>query len=516
MTYGDTGGALRHELATLLRQHRIQQRLGGPGLWTVPETTTLEQRKTLGEQISRYRHAVLNWCLQAVAATGPDIGVVATGRSADPVEELRHRVTNVIEASPAGLPPLSELTSKQPFEILETWRQAARAAALGEHDFAAGVGYGSLDERQRRTVITDLADIVQALVVLDKRYDNIPSWRSLREPGRLSQAAAACAEAGGYAEQGFTVDLRGWSQPPAVINDPPLPEIGGVLQAVHNTLIHLAVFPTARNLRIVIDSQALLSHEAAVRVQVQVLPPRPPNGWRVSRRLRSLFSARPATSAGLVGRGRTCRRGGHQLPVSRLRRLRSVDLKGTERLHHIDRLFTRVDRRVGDIIEQGTRMHLYFLRGRLPRLASQSAKPRQATQERYGSRSRHLSRPRLLAVVRSPLRPHPGSRGPSPRSREKPPRTPGRATPARAGPTDITISANSSHVRVVGLWARSAAWVTRRRKVAQPHRPERGSVSALECSPASGYLHRVCPTADSEVITGAFRRKESLALVDGS
>ncbi len=30
--------------------------------------------------------------------------------------------------------------------MVETWRQAARAAALGEHDFAAGVGYGRLSE----------------------------------------------------------------------------------------------------------------------------------------------------------------------------------------------------------------------------------------------------------------------------------------------------------------------------------------------------------------------------------
>ena len=51
--YGENGGLLRAELATLLRQHRIQQRLGGPGTHTVPESTTAEERKALGQRIGR-------------------------------------------------------------------------------------------------------------------------------------------------------------------------------------------------------------------------------------------------------------------------------------------------------------------------------------------------------------------------------------------------------------------------------------------------------------------------------
>ncbi len=38
--YGETSGMLRDALGELLRQHRIQQRIGGAGLHTVPETTT--------------------------------------------------------------------------------------------------------------------------------------------------------------------------------------------------------------------------------------------------------------------------------------------------------------------------------------------------------------------------------------------------------------------------------------------------------------------------------------------
>ena len=73
MTYGENGSQLRSELTTLLRQHRIQQRLGGPGIHTVPESTTAEQRELLGEQIQRYRYAAQVWCLHAVVATNPRV-----------------------------------------------------------------------------------------------------------------------------------------------------------------------------------------------------------------------------------------------------------------------------------------------------------------------------------------------------------------------------------------------------------------------------------------------------------
>lgn len=39
---------------------------------------------------------------------------------------------------------MEDLTTEQAFPIVEAWRQAARAAAVGEHDFDAGVGYGQL------------------------------------------------------------------------------------------------------------------------------------------------------------------------------------------------------------------------------------------------------------------------------------------------------------------------------------------------------------------------------------
>src|SRR3954453_22484303 len=59
--YAETGAAMRQELAALLRQHRVQPRLGG-----VPET-----REERGLQIRQYRTTVLTWCSQAMASTRP-------------------------------------------------------------------------------------------------------------------------------------------------------------------------------------------------------------------------------------------------------------------------------------------------------------------------------------------------------------------------------------------------------------------------------------------------------------
>ncbi len=250
MTYGENGHQLRSELTTLLRQHRIQQRLGGPGIHTVPESTTAEQRELLGEQIQRYRYATLAWCLHAVVAANPRINLErTTERSRGPAEELRYRLARSIKASNAGLPPLHELTTPQEFPMVESWRQVARAAVLGEHDFGGLMDHGRLTPAQSRTVLKDAAEVARALVVLDKRYENIPGWIPIRERGRLDRAAQVCGVFAGYDEPDYSVDHKGWRPPPATIDGGPLPGIGGVLQAEHNMLVHLSSFPNALNLR---------------------------------------------------------------------------------------------------------------------------------------------------------------------------------------------------------------------------------------------------------------------------
>jgi len=90
MTYGENGQQIRAGLTTLLRQHRIQHRLGGQGIHTVPESTTPEQREELGQLIQRYRYAAMAWCLQAATATNPKVALEgSTERSRGPAGRRR-------------------------------------------------------------------------------------------------------------------------------------------------------------------------------------------------------------------------------------------------------------------------------------------------------------------------------------------------------------------------------------------------------------------------------------------
>ena len=102
---------------------------------------------------------------------------------------LWHALHQTVEASTARLPGLEELSTPHELPMVEHWRQIARAAALGEHDFDAGLGLGSLDARQTQTIIGDIAATVRALIVLDQRYSMIPGWEKLHRSDRLGWAA---------------------------------------------------------------------------------------------------------------------------------------------------------------------------------------------------------------------------------------------------------------------------------------------------------------------------------------
>src|SRR4051794_41584484 len=98
--YGTNGRQLREELTTLLRQHRIQQRLGGPGSHSIPATTTPEQLEQLGAQIQRYRYAALAWGIQAGVAADPPEGPGGNGARRPP-EELRIPLNTRTHTSPS-------------------------------------------------------------------------------------------------------------------------------------------------------------------------------------------------------------------------------------------------------------------------------------------------------------------------------------------------------------------------------------------------------------------------------
>ena len=400
--YAENGGHLRAELSTLLRQHRVQQRLGGAGSHTIPETTTVDERRLLGEQIGRYRHSALVWCVQAVRAANPRMNLQGTStRTRGPAEELRYRL-DVAIAHSSGLPGLDELTTEQPFAMVESWRQVARAATLGEHDFDAGLGYGRLSQVQCMTLLKDASDVARGLVGLDRRYSNIPGWQPLKEAGWLGRAAETCATFAGYDEPDYTIDLRGWQPRRTLVEGPGLPGLIGVLQAQHNLLVHLGEFPDARSLRLVLDSQRIVSRDAAT------LDPRASAEWtaRSSTYLRLIHATNDI--GGMVGNGGPAAAEA-ALAASRIEQVTRAVQAGTDvadsgPLRHLAQLGREIDERITQVIQQGARERIYFARVPFPRVDKDAAGLVKPTRQRYVPMTADVCQ-ELLELVRDELRP---------------------------------------------------------------------------------------------------------------
>lgn len=400
--YGANSGRIRAELTALLRQHRIQQRLGGAGSYTVPATTTVEERAALGERIQRYRHAALIWCSTMLAATDPQTSLGVLDEPAwRPIGELRHRLDRTIGLAQVSLPSLGDLTGPQDFAILEGWRQIAKAAALGEHDFPGSAAAGRLPTQQAMAVIKDVTGVVRALVVLDKRYVGIPEWVRLPERRQLDAAARACALVAETLEPDYNVDAAGWRPTLAIIQGGPLPGIGGVLQAEHNMLVHLGhEFPTALNLRRVLASQRLLSHGVAKLACADA--PELRETWAEREQTYAWLGDAARQLGGLVGRGgRAAAESANAL--SRLRVLRRDETPSRDQLRELNRLFTRVDARVAVIVEQGAAEGLYAVKVKVPRLDHTQGKAASPVRERYAPMS-SVAQMDMLRAVREGLR----------------------------------------------------------------------------------------------------------------
>jgi hypothetical protein len=358
--YGQNTGGLRESLRELLTFHRIQHRIGGAGPRHVPATTTAEERELIGAQIARYRHSVLTWCHQGLYASNPHIDPrQLTRRTRGPVDELHHRLGITLASDHAGLPTLEELTTTQPFRLVELWRHAARACALGEHDFTAGAGYGRLSKAQALTLVHDVAEVTEALLALDRRYDGIPGWQHLTNPTRLARAAEACATYSRYSDPSYSIDHLGWAPPVQLVDGPALPGIAGVLQAQHNLRIHLRTIPNAHSLRVVLDSQRCLSHEAARRLTVSD----PPRAARWAQR--GLTYARLVQQTrdigGNVGTGGLAA-GQGSIAASRIQQLRHDALTDPTHTRQLERISADIDERVAHALRYGITQRLYFQR----------------------------------------------------------------------------------------------------------------------------------------------------------
>jgi hypothetical protein len=411
--YGENSGLLREALGDLLRQHRVEQRLGGTGTPALPEAT-VEERAELARQILRYRRCVLTWCLQAVQAASPGINIEGTsGRTRGPAEELRYRITEALRASTADLAPSEELTTEQTTATAESWRQAARAAALGEHDFGAGVSYAELADSQCMAILKDAADIVRGLIALDRRYEGLPGWEKLKDQGLLGRAAEVCAAFAGYDEPDHAVDANGWRPKATPMDGPPLPGLAGVLQAQYNLLIHLGRFPDAHSLRVVMDSQRIVADEAAIRVGDS--EPELAHRWRIRSETYIRLVKATRDLGGPIGDGGLAA-GQGAVAAFRAQRLKAGEVTDTKQLRQLDRLFARIDARVCDAIERGVKERLYFALVPFPRINDRDGSMVKHRRRRYAPivTTVHAD---IVAIVRRELRPVPGQSPGSPGDR---------------------------------------------------------------------------------------------------
>lgn len=234
MTYGDIAAQLRDQLTWLLERRRIGQRLGGPGSFRMPATTTEAERATLGEEIQRCRDAVLTYCLEAVRAATPTANLDGNQRRRDVVGRLRHQLEETYAGVPFGEPRSSMLERLSRFELVARWQHAARLASQGEREIAA-LQCASLSREQQRVVLKDSADLVRGLVVLDSRYRGIPGWSHVAHRDRLLSAADVAASHLAARKLDLSVDHLGWHPDPGAIEGPALPGIAAVLQAQHTS-----------------------------------------------------------------------------------------------------------------------------------------------------------------------------------------------------------------------------------------------------------------------------------------
>jgi hypothetical protein len=141
----------------------------------------------------------------------------------------------------------------------------------------------------------------------------------------------------------YTLDDLGWRPKTKPTDGPARPGILGVLQAEHNLVVRLKSFPNAVNLRLVVDSQRLLSSQLA------------PFASRVDKRLADRWEARASTYSliqqqlrdlgGRLGKGELAAAEAANA-VSRLRVVPSASIVDPRVLSGFQVLFNKLDTRI--------------------------------------------------------------------------------------------------------------------------------------------------------------------------
>ncbi|QCX27740.1 hypothetical protein [Nocardioides jishulii] len=347
-----------------------------------------------------------------------------SGASLSPAAELTHAIDLAVAESTASLPTLESLASSHPSPMVEHWRRTARAAALAEHDTSRRVT-AQMTVPQAQAIVADIAAMTQALVILDQRYRNTPGWEPLTQSARLGWVSLAAALDINLGQPDYSVDHLGWRPKTKVIPHPVRPGILGVLQAQHNLVIRMSAFPTATNLRLVVDSQRLVSAHLV------------PFAARVDDRLAARWSQRAETYTliqkqlrdigGVLGNGASAAAEGANA-VARLRAIAPTTIVEARVLSGFQLLFNRLDHRIADVINEGLQRGAYCERVALPHFENGTGHMVTPVNERFAPTSPATD----LAVVHTVNQ----------RLRPQAPPTAPAATP---GPTRVELHAALTH-----------------------------------------------------------------------
>ena len=392
--YGDTGTVMRTQLAALLEQHRIQHRLSD---------RDSAARQTHGELIRQYRQTVLVWCGQAMQAASPMLFTNLPPRNPNPFKPNGHsspaielsRALALARTESTAAPVSTELlTTASNSPVVEGWRQIARAAALAEHDTTTNLA-GQLTTQQAQALVGDIAAIAQALVVLDQRYKHVPGWEPLAESARLAWTALAASLDVNLGQPDYSIDDLGWRPMTKPLRTNEVgPGILGVLQAEHDLAVRLRAFPHLVNLRIVVDSQRILSTKLiphARRSQPGLV-----DAWRHRSDTYTQIQSDLRELGGLLGNGDPAASYA-AVTVSRLNELAPDTIVDPRVLGGFQTLFNGIDHRIADIVEEGLQRKAFARRITLPRLDTTTGRVVHPVRQRY----RPITTGEDLAVLRT-------------------------------------------------------------------------------------------------------------------
>lgn len=399
--YGENSGRLCDALAALLGEYRVNHQILRDVSRTGSARNIEVRQSEAAAQVRRYRRTILMWCHQTLVQADPNPVPASARENFTPPEWLRRSLDRVLAENPEPLPTTTELATPQDIGILESWRQAAKATVLAERDFDRGLGNGLLDHREWATLAGDIADVTHALLILDRRYKNLPGWQTLKGIRHLNRYIGDCSAYAHsvYGGPDYNIDWRGWHSPdPEIAAD--ADPITHVLAAEHRLLNALKSVPSMVNLRHLLMSQREVSHLAADRARE--IAPEQSARFRTREQTYAKLLRVSRGAAGIAGTGAIATR--HSAHATRLlMTIRVGEPVSVEAFRSLEKLFRHVDNALCAAIEQGFSTRLYLVRRTLPRIDPTDGRSTHRAREIYDPVQPDGRTP-LIAVARRRLR----------------------------------------------------------------------------------------------------------------